>query len=112
MLALVGCATTPPPRTDITLIAPAATQSRVIAGQSKADVIAALGKTKILRFDSGVEVWVYYYGASGGAAMPQAVQADANAEFLVLFSTSGIVLKTRVRPAPQPAAKESDNRGG
>ncbi|MFZ6646034.1 hypothetical protein ACO0LO_09975 [Undibacterium sp. TJN25] len=110
LACMAGCATSPPPRADITHIAPAATQSLVTVGQNKADVIATLGKTKTLRFDSGVEVWVYYY-SDPGAGIRQPPQADGNAEFIVLFSPSGKVLKTRIRPVPPPSVAPKNSGG-
>jgi hypothetical protein len=62
--------------------------SAVIAGHStKADVIAALGKTTAVHFDSGFEVWVYQFSKN---------------EYVILFAPSGTVAKTRIRPATAP----------
>ncbi len=102
-----GCAT--PARTDITQVPLAAAQRAVIPGRSTgADVIALLGKTKTLRFDSGFEVWVYYY--QDDAAKPSANsspdQAQAHPEFVVLFSPAGTVVKTRIRPVPHVDEKK------
>ncbi|MES2946133.1 MAG: hypothetical protein V4772_24960 [Pseudomonadota bacterium] len=67
--------------------------SLVLPGQSsKADVQAALGKTREIKFDSGYEVWVY-------RAQPARGPAGGRAEFVVLFTPAGIVKKTRIRPA-------------
>jgi hypothetical protein len=70
---------------------------RVQPGQSKAEVVAALGKAAAVRFDSGAEIWVY--------RDPRSVGADGvPAEFVILFDPSGRVRKTRVRPpAGSPA---------
>jgi hypothetical protein len=87
-----------------------------IGKSTRAEVIAALGKATIVSFDSGFEVWVYqilggritgetsvrsswlervlYAGPKKGAR--------GNAEFVVLFAPSGLVAKTRIRPAPPP----------
>ena len=46
-------------------------------GWSKADVALALGEAKVLRFDSGFEVWVYPFG------------------LVALFNSAGVVAKTR-----------------
>src|SRR5207248_2978421 len=60
------------------------------AGEStKADVAAALGAGNLMRFDSGYEVWGYDLGARKG-------RLDKS-EFVVLFSSSGTVAKTRLR---------------
>lgn len=81
---------------------------------TRADVIAALGKTTVVSFDSGYEVWVYQYASDAGetAARPTLLAriehtglgkaTPAKTEFVVLFSPSGIVTKTRVRPTPLP----------
>ncbi len=58
-------------------------------GQGKAEVVAALGPAAAVRFDSGYEVWVYRQQGSGAGP----------AEFVILFAPSGVVQKTRVRPA-------------
>ncbi len=88
---VAGCAT---PGVSFTTIPANGTRDAVTIGKStKADVISALGKTTVVRFDSGFEVWVYQY--RGGAP-------GVN-EFVVLFAPSGVVAKTRIRPAPPPA---------
>ena len=85
-LLLGACATAPPP--------PGAQVSEqrfgaaVVAGQSTRDtVLAALGKTHKVVFDSGYETWLYQVPRSGGRF----------AEFVILFDRSGVVRKTRVR---------------
>jgi hypothetical protein len=62
----------------------------VAPGQSKADVVAALGKAASVRFDSGYEVWVYRDRPSAGPGSP--------GEFVILFAPTGVVKKTRIRP--------------
>jgi hypothetical protein len=86
---LAACATTGtgerPSRTPASSI-PANGGSAVTIGKStKADVIAAYGKTVEIDFDSGYAVWVYRLGT---------------AEFVLLFDPAGVLAKTRVRPAP------------
>jgi hypothetical protein len=66
-----------------------------IGKSTKADVAAALGKGATVRFDSGFEVWVYRIAGGGNAS-------SGNAEFVILFAPSGVVAKTRIRPAPPP----------
>lgn len=61
-------------------------------------MLAALGKTTVIGFDSGFEVWVYQYG-EGDRKTP------VKNEYVVLFAPSGIVAKTRLRPAPPAAQK-------
>jgi type IV pilus biogenesis protein CpaD/CtpE len=85
---LAGCAA---PGASFTAIPAQSARDAITIGKStRADVIAALGKTTVVRFDSGFEVWVYQFkGDSPGIN-----------EFVVLFSPSGVVAKTRIRPAP------------
>ena len=64
----------------------------IAAGKStKADVLAALGPATVIRFESGFEVWVY-------RGKPLRAPATG-AEFVILFAPSGVVQKTRTRPA-------------
>jgi hypothetical protein len=88
-----------------------------IGKSTKADVIALLGKTTVVSFDSGYEVWVYQIigervigqrsaRASWVERLLQSGSEDAalaKTEFVVLFAPSGVVAKTRIRPAPAPA---------
>ncbi len=60
----------------------------VIAGQSsKAQVLAALGPSTALVFDSGYEVWMYAYPLGSGG----------QGEYVILFAPDGRVSKTRRR---------------
>jgi hypothetical protein len=89
---LAGCATqnAAPPGAQV----PAERlQQTVIAGQTtKAQLLAAFGPTKNVRFDSGFEAWVYQSPSGSGQF----------AEFVVLIDPAGVVAKTRTR-APAPA---------
>jgi hypothetical protein len=94
-------------------------RNAIIIGKStKAEVIAALGKTTVVSFDSGFEVWVYriigerVIGWTAGKAnwVERILHAGSetgttrgNTEFVVLFAPSGVVAKTRIRPAPAPS---------
>jgi outer membrane protein assembly factor BamE (lipoprotein component of BamABCDE complex) len=97
-LCLAGCATvdadSEPTLTKATVVPPGAADARVSPGKStKADVMATLGKTTAITFDSGYEIWVYH--------IKDGARSDARpTEFVVLFDPSGIVTKTRTRPAP------------
>ena len=62
-----------------------AANDTLVAGESKAQVQATFGRATSFRFDTGYEVWSYRYGKA--------------TEFSVLFSPSGVVEKTRLRPA-------------
>jgi hypothetical protein len=72
-----------------------------IGKSTKADVIAILGKTTVVSFDSGYEVWVYRY--KGGSPADSAQGTLGKTEFVVLFAPTGVVTKTRIRTAPAPA---------
>ena len=54
-------------------------------GWTRDDVRAAFGDAKVLRFDSGYELWAY---------------ETAKSEFVVQFSPAGVVTKARLRPPP------------
>jgi hypothetical protein len=83
--------------TRATVVPEGSAKAGITIGKStKADVVALLGKTTEISFDSGYEVWVYHLtrDAPGRAAQEKA-------EFVVLFSPAGVVTRTRIRP---PAA--------
>ena len=90
---LTGCATqnAAPPGAQVSA---ERLQQTVVAGQTtKAQLLAAFGPTKNVRFDSGFEAWVYQSPAGDGHY----------AEFVVLIDPAGVVAKTRTRaPAPAP----------
>ena len=99
-LCLAGCATidadSEPTLTKATAVPAGAADARLSPGKStKADVLAALGKTTAIMFESGYEIWVYH-------VKDQARRGARAAEFVVLFDPSGVVTKTRTRPAPPP----------
>ncbi len=89
ILLLGACATSaPPPGTQVD-------QQRLVAGTApgatRASVLAALGPTRHIAFDSGHEVWLYQVARPGGQF----------AEYVVLFDRAGVVSKTRLRePTP------------
>ena len=88
---LAGCATQPAPPGSI--VAAERLSSAVVAGRTtKAELLAALGPTKSVRFDSGYEAWVYQSPAGGGQF----------SEFVVLIDPSGVVSKTRTRAPSTP----------
>lgn len=88
---LAGCATTPPPLGATVPEAQLATA--LVAGQTtRAQMLAALGPTKFVHFDSGYEVWLYQAPADGGRY----------SEFVVLVDPRGIVAKTRRRAPALP----------
>ena len=63
-------------------MAAAATDDDPLPGYTKAEARAALGEAKVLRFDSGYEVWAYDWAGS---------------DFIVLFSPGGRAAKSRLR---------------
>lgn len=87
VIALAGCASpsAAPPGAQV---AAERLGQAVVAGQTcKAQLLAAFGPTKAVRFDSGYEAWVYQSPAGGGRF----------AEFVVLIGPDGVVRKTRTR---------------
>ena len=80
-----------------------------IGKSTRADVIAALGETLVISFDSGFEVWVYRLAgdSAGQPVRRKASRAPVRkrkpgprpGEFVVLFAPSGLVARTRIRPA-------------
>lgn len=88
---LAGCATAPAPVGSA--IPAARLDAAIVPGQTtRADMLAALGSTKFVHFDSGYEVWLYQSPAEGGKF----------AEFVVLVDPAGVVSKTRRRAAALP----------
>jgi hypothetical protein len=86
-----------------------AMRSIAIGRSSKADVIAALGHTTVVSFDSGFEVWIYRYrdvtpdkaswlGRMGFSGSRKG--KSEGTELVVLFAPSGVVTKTRIRLSP------------
>lgn len=61
---------------------------------TRADMLAALGETSMVRFDSGYEVWVYRLGVADGK--------QPAGEFVVLVAPSGLVTKARTRLPAAP----------
>jgi len=80
------------------------------AGDSKADTLAARGPARaVVRFDSAFEVWTYRLAGDGSSRQGLARllagmlswddEEETSAEFVILFGPSGLVAKTRERPA-------------
>ena len=82
---------TAPPFRDPTLSMQKAQDTIVVGTTTQADAMAALGPATEIQFDSGYAVWVYRAQAAGP-------DGDRD-EFAILFAPSGIVKKTRLRPA-------------
>jgi hypothetical protein len=89
-LALAGCATgnTEPGK----VVAEDRFAQLVVPGQTtRAELLAAFGPTRTVRFDSGVETWLYEASAGAGRYT----------ELVLLLDRDGIVRKMRRRP-PYP----------
>lgn len=90
-LLLAGCATQPSPPGSV--VAAERLSTAVVAGRTtKAELLAAFGPTKSVRFDSGFEAWVYQSPAGGGQF----------SEFVILIDPAGVVSKTRTRTPAAP----------
>lgn len=92
------------------VITPDRVKNAVTIGKTtKADVIASLGETSVIRFDTGYEVWVYRLADDANAIenLSQRIARSRSdkawprtpAEFVILFGPSGVVEKMRFRPA-------------
>jgi hypothetical protein len=69
--------------------------SAVVGGSTKAAVLAALGPTTSITFDSGFEVWVYRLDDTDKPG-------SGKGEYVILFTPAGVVARTRLRRAPHP----------
>jgi hypothetical protein len=95
---VAGCAA---PGSSLTAVSDHDARDAITIGKStKSDVIAALGTTAVVGFDSGFEVWVYQ--VTSGMPANLVWRKPGTAEFVVLFAPSGVVTKTRIRPPPPP----------
>lgn len=94
LVALAGCAGTAPAPPGT--VVPAARLAQVQPGvTTRAQLVADLGATTSIRFDSGVEVWRYLTPGAAGA----------NGEFVVVIDPRGVVARARQAAAvyqPQP----------
>jgi hypothetical protein len=91
LLLLAGCAAHP--AMQGTVVAPDRSAQVVPGRTTKAELLAALGKTDAaVKFDSGYEAWMYQVPAGGGRY----------SEFVLLIDPQGIVKKTRRRPPELP----------
>jgi len=84
---VAGCATqsAAPPGTQVA--AERLAQSVVAGRTTRAELLAAFGPTRSIRFDSGYEAWVYQSPAGDGKF----------SEFVLLIDPAGVVSKTRTR---------------
>ena len=89
-LLLTACATAPPPPgavVDEARLAQAVTPGR----STRAELLATLGPTRAIVFDSGYEAWLYQVPAGPGRY----------SEYVVLLDPRGIVAKARRRAADE-----------
>jgi outer membrane protein assembly factor BamE (lipoprotein component of BamABCDE complex) len=87
---LAACATSaPPPGTQVD---EQRLSAATVPGATRASVLAALGPTRNIAFDSGYQVWLYQTPRPGGQF----------AEYVVLFDRAGVVSKTRRREPGAP----------
>jgi len=89
---VAGCATQPAAPPGAQVDAARLAQSVVAGRSTRAELLAAFGPTRSIRFDSGYEAWVYQSPAGGGAFT----------EFVVLIDPQGVVSKTRTGPTSTP----------
>ncbi|MCS0611071.1 hypothetical protein NX773_23195 [Massilia solisilvae] len=82
---LAGCASAPLPGS----VAREDLAARVVPGQTtKPELLATLGKTRTVVFDSRFEAWLYEIPAGAGRYT----------EFVILLDPQGVVRKTRRGP--------------
>jgi hypothetical protein len=94
---LSGCASrAPAPGTSV---AEARFDQAVVPGRTtRAELLAAFGPTKTVRFDSGMEAWLYTTQSATQSAAPA---GGRDTELVLLLGPDGIVKKMRKRP-PYP----------
>ena len=111
--ALPGMSATAALATTRTVSAADAGKAVAVGRSTKADILAALGRTTTVSFDSGFEVWVYQVRneASAAEGLVERIKqvgskeaAPGASEFVVLFNPAGVVAKTRIRTAPPRSA--------
>ena len=78
-----------PPFSNPTMSMQSANDSVTVRKSTKAEVMVTLGAATVITFDSGYEVWVY--------RAKSRESAEAKAELVILFSSDGVVKKTRLR---------------
>lgn len=75
-----------------------ARNSIALGRSTKADVAAGVGKAKVVRFDTGFEIWAYRFIDQQKARKLGKDEPAPESELVVLFDRSGIVAKMRVGP--------------
>ncbi len=69
-----------------------------IGTSTQADVLAALGRATVVKFDSGYEVWVYRGKSPDTTSNLASDTATKPAELVILFAPSDVVKKARIKP--------------
>lgn len=69
-----------------------ALQAVTVGRSTKSEVIAALGRSAALRFESGFEVWAYRFDEP----KTRSKESSRQAELAILFAPSGVAAKTRL----------------
>ena len=96
MPALLAACVTPPPPPGAQVSEAALAQAAIPGQSTRASLLAALGPTARIAFDSGYETWLYQVPAGSGRF----------SEFVILLGPDGLVRKTRRRAAdPAPLTK-------
>ena len=104
VVMLAGCATpepaapTPPFR-DPAMSLQEGRNTLVNGSTTRAELAARLGPADKVRFDNGFEVWVYRLKERTPSGQPA---ARSPAELVVLLDASGVVRKSRIKPAYSP----------
>jgi hypothetical protein len=80
------------------LAAAQAAQAKVHAGDTRAQVAAALGPSNIIAFESGWQVWIYRWPGADESTR-------AATELVILFEPGGTVRKSRVRRGEDTASR-------
>ncbi len=118
-LVVLSACLSPAPRPVARTVTLENRQNIEIGISTKETVFKALGKTKSVHFDSGYEIWVYPYenGEIKALALAEPPKDESiggrysSNEFVILFSPSGLVTKTRIRlAASDPKAKDGESK--
>ena len=94
LFGLAGCATgNHAPFRNASLTFEQADEQVAVGQSTRPEVLAALGKAEIIRFESGYEVWVY----RGRTQRATSTDDSAGQELVILFSPSGTAKQKRLR---------------
>ncbi|MDO9358408.1 MAG: hypothetical protein Q7T70_05405 [Polaromonas sp.] len=104
VVMLTGCATPEPPAPTPPFRDPAMSlqegrNTLVNGSTTRAELAERLGPADKVRFDNGFEVWVYRLRERPQQGQPA---TRSPAELVVLLDPSGVVRKSRIKPAYGP----------